>query len=52
MFLDSNVLNTCIVCGHVKGKDEKVSLHRFPADPTKRLQWLTAVHFTEETRGL
>ena len=39
--------NTCIVCGHTKakalGETKHVSLFRFPADQTRREQWLKAL---------
>lgn len=39
--------NTCIVCGHTKakapGEKKDVSLFRFPADQSRREQWLKAL---------
>lgn len=40
--------NTCIVCGRVKGKGQTVSMHRFPADPTKKQEWLRVLGLTED----
>ncbi len=40
--------NSCICCGHVKKKGEKVSMFRFPADLKKRQQWLVALNLTED----
>ena len=39
--------NTCIICGHVKGKDKCISVHRFPHEPSKRQEWLRALNITE-----
>ena len=42
--------NSCILCGHVKEKhqEKKVSFFRFPADRSKRGEWLKAVRLKEE----
>ena len=40
--------NSCICCGHTKRKTEKVSMFRFPADHSKRQQWITALNLTED----
>ena len=40
--------NSCICCGHVKGKGDKVAMFRLPADKTRRQQWMTALNLTEE----
>ena len=39
--------NSCICCGHVKGKKDKVSMYRFPSDKAKRQLWLVALNLTE-----
>ena len=39
--------NSCIVCGHIKRKGEKVSFHRFPAQQEKQQQWLVALGLQE-----
>ena len=39
--------NSCLVCGHVKKKGEKVSMFRFPADLKKRQQWMLSLDVTE-----
>ena len=48
VILDTNMPNTCIIGGHVKGKGGSVSMHRFPADETKRQQWLRVVGLTDD----
>ena len=41
--------STCVVCGHIKSKKRpKVAMHRFPANPEKRAQWLSAVGLIED----
>lgn len=40
--------NTCIVCGRVKGKGGTVSMHRFPAEQTKRQEWLRVLGLTDD----
>ena len=50
--------NSCICCGHVKGKGGKVAMfclpmdktrrHRLPMDKTRRQQWINALNLTEE----
>ena len=40
--------NTCLVCGHTKGSDDNVGLHRFPMkDKSKLHQWLKALNLKE-----
>ena len=39
--------NSCLLCGHVKKQNEKVSMFRFPADPKKKQQWLLSLNLTE-----
>ena len=40
--------NTCIVCGHTKGKGQ-VSMHRFPAAAqAQHQQWLSALNLKDE----
>ena len=39
--------NSCICCGQVKKKNERVSMFRFPADPKRRQQWLEALGVAE-----
>lgn len=39
--------NSCICCGQVKKKNERVSMFRFPADPKRRQQWLEALSLAE-----
>ena len=39
--------NTCVCCGHTKGKGDSVSIFRFPADKGKRQQWLEALNLNE-----
>ena len=42
--------NSCIICGHTKGKGDrqpKVSMHRFPTNEVRRQQWLVALNLTE-----
>ena len=41
--------NTCVVCGHVKGKGSKVSMHRFPSNESKRQEWLKALNISNES---
>ena len=36
--------NSCLVCGHTKGKDGNVGLHRFPKDKSMLHQWLKALN--------
>ena len=40
--------NTCVCCGHTKGKGDKASMYRFPADKIRRQQWLVALNLTED----
>lgn len=40
--------NSCICCGRIKGKGDKVSMFRLPADNTRRQQWLDALNLTED----
>ena len=40
--------NSCICCGRVKGKGDKVSMFRLLADKTRRQQWLDALNLTED----
>ena len=40
--------NSCVCCGHVKGKCDKVSMFRLPADKKRRQQWLEALNLTED----
>ena len=40
--------NSCVCCGCIKGKGDKVSMFRPPADKTRRQQWLDALNLTEE----
>ena len=41
--------NTCIVCGHTKGKGQEMSMHRFPAaGQAQRQQWLSALNLKED----
>ena len=35
--------NSCVFCGRIKGKNDKVSMFRFPADEAKRDNWLKAL---------
>ena len=39
--------NSCICCGHVKRKENKVSMYHFPSDKAKRQLWLVALNLTE-----
>ena len=32
--------NSCVVCGQVKAKNQEISMHRFPANESKRNLWL------------
>ena len=43
--------NSCLVCGHTKGKDDNVGLHRFPKDKSKLYQWLKALNLKESDIG-
>ena len=40
--------NTCIYCGHGKGRDCKVSMFRFPASKERRQQWLAVLNLKED----
>ena len=40
--------NSCICCGRVKGKGDKVSMFRLPADRARRKQWLDALNLSED----
>ena len=40
--------NSCVCCGHVKGKGVKVAMFRLPMDKTRRQQWMNALNLTEE----
>ena len=35
--------NSCVFCGQIKGKNDKVSMFHFPADEAKRDNWLKAL---------
>lgn len=39
--------NSCVCCGHVKRKGEKVSMFQVPSDKSRRQQWLVALNLTE-----
>lgn len=40
--------NTCLVCGHTKGIDDNIGLHRFPMKEKSKLhQWLKALNLKE-----
>lgn len=40
--------NSCVVCGHLKGKASNVSMFRIPVDKERRKQWLSALKLTED----
>ena len=39
--------NTRLICGHTKGQDENIILHRFPKDKSKLQEWLRAFNLKE-----
>ena len=39
--------DSCIVCGNTRSKDPGVSLHRFPANETRRATWLCVFQLQE-----
>ena len=39
--------DSCIVCGNTRSKDPGVSLHRFPANETRRVAWLCVFQLQE-----
>ena len=40
--------NSCLNCGHTKGKDKKVSMFRFPSQPSKKETWLRILNLTKD----
>ena len=40
--------NSCVICGHIKGKDSTRSMHRFPANKERRQEWLRALNMSSE----
>ena len=39
--------NSCICCGHVKGKGDQISMFRVPAEKKRRQQWLDTLQLCE-----
>lgn len=45
--------NTCLMCGHSKGSDDNIGLHRFPMkDKSKLHKWLKALNLKETDMSL
>ena len=39
--------NSCLICGHTKSKDKKVSMFHFPSQPSKKETWLRILNLTK-----
>ena len=46
-YVSASMPNSCICCGRTKGKGDKVSMFRFPADEKKRKQWMETINLAE-----